>query len=101
MAYIKVNHSEFEKAASKIDEYVTSLNIRMTVVQSDMEDLSVAWQGGDAEQYKNQVKKLDDEDSVHYNFKSSLESYADFLRYAGKQYKDAQARAVNRANNLF
>lgn len=100
MAYIKVDHSKFESTAFAIDKYVKILKDNMKKSQSELAYLSVNWQGKDFIQFKNHFEKVDNNDSVHTQMVKSLESYSKFLRYAAEKYKDAQTKAVNRANNL-
>ena len=101
MAYLKVDHSEFEKTASAIDDYVELLRRKVNVeANSEIERLSASWQGDDNIQFKTQWDKVTDRDSTHYKMMKTLESYAEFLRLAAKKYKDAQTKAINRANGL-
>lgn len=100
MSYIKVDHSKFEAAASATEKYVDLLKKSMNNVQGEVTTLSSSWQGSDFVQFKTEFDKVDNEDSTHVQMLKSLESYAKYLRYAANKYKDAQARAVNRANGL-
>lgn len=100
MAYIRVDHSKFEATAGVIDRYVTLMRNKMSSAQGEVTTLSASWQGSDFNQFKNEFNKVDNEDSTHMQMLKSLESYARYLRSAGNLYKDAQSRAVNRANNL-
>ena len=100
MAYIKVDHSRFEGTASEVDKYVTLMKNKMRSAQEEVNTLSSSWQGSDYTQFKSEFDKVDNEDSVHTQMVKSLESYAKYLRFAAGKYKDAQTRAVNRANNL-
>lgn len=100
MAYIKVEHSKFEVAASAVDSYVSTLKNKMQSTQSEVTALSSTWQGSDFTQFKTEFDKVDNEDSTHTQMVIALESYAKYLRFAANKYRDAQARAVNRANSL-
>ena len=100
MAYIKVDHSKFEAAASAVDKYVTLMKNKMTSAQNEGATLSSSWQGLDYTQFKREFDKVDNNDSTHAQMVKSLESYSKYLRYAADKYKNAQSRAVNRANSL-
>ena len=100
MAYIKVDHSKFETAASAIDSYVSSMKSKMGSANGQVNALSANWQGGDFTQFKTQWDKVTNNDSTYNNMIKSLESYAKYLRYASQKYKEAQSNAVNRANGL-
>lgn len=100
MAYISVDYSKLESAASAVDDYVDLMKGKMKSAQNEVNNLSVSWQGGDATQFKTEFDKVDNEDSTHAGMVKSLEAYSKYLRYAASKYKEAQARAVNRANSL-
>ena len=100
MAYIKVDHSKFESAASAIDNYVALMKNKMRSAQGEISVLSSSWQGSDFTQFKTEFDKVDNADSTHAQMLKAMESYAKYLRYAANKYKNAQSRAVNRANNL-
>lgn len=100
MAYIKVDHSKFEAAAEEVDEYVALLKSKMRSAQGEVTTLSSTWQGSDFVQFQTNFSRVDNDDSTHMQMVKALESYAKYLRYAAQKYKDAQARAVNRANSL-
>lgn len=100
MAYIKVDHSKFESAATAVDNYVTLMKNKMKSAQSEVNTLSSSWQGSDFAQFKKEFNKVDDKDSTHNQMLKAMESYSKYLRFAANKYKDAQSRAVNRANSL-
>lgn len=97
---IKVDHSQFDKAASAIDTYNTVLKTKMSGADQTVTGLFSSWKGIDSSAYKTKWDTLDEKGSVYFTMRKSLESYANFLRAAGNKYKTAQANAVNRANRL-
>ena len=100
MAYIKVNHSELSTAAAAVDKYVDQLKIKMNAADGEVKDMSATWKGSDYNYFKSQWNKTNDSDSTYGQMVKSLESYSSFLKYAAGKYKDAQSKAVNRANLL-
>lgn len=100
MAKIKVDHSKFESAASEIEDYVDILKKKMNGVQGEVNNICSAWQGSDFNQFKTEFDKLDNGDSTHTQMVKALESYAKYLRFAAKKYKETQAGAIDRANRL-
>ena len=100
MAYIKVDHSKFEDAASAVDSYVTLMKNKLRSAQGQVTTLSLSWQGSDFAQFQTEFDKIDNDDSTHTQMVKAMESYANYLRFAANKYKDAQIRAINRANNL-
>lgn len=100
MAYIKVNHSKLESVASSVDNYVKLMKDKMKIAKSEVTSLSSGWQGKDYTWFKSQWDKVTNNDSTYFQMIKSLESYAKYLRYATNKYKEAQSKAVNRANGL-
>ena len=97
---IKVDHSMLEKTALEIEQYVKTLKGKMKAADGEVITLSSTWQGTDASQFKTKWAAVTNQDSVYANTVRQLESYAQFLRYAAKKYKEAQTRAINSANSL-
>lgn len=100
MAYIKVDRSKLQSTATAVDNYVRLMKNKMKNAQNEVTTLSSAWQGTDFAQFKTQFDKVDNNDSTHAQMLKALESYAKYLRYAEGKYKNAQIKAVNRANSL-
>ena len=97
---IKVDHSKLESTASEIEQYVKTLKGKMKAADGEVKTLSSSWQGTDASQFRSKWAAVTNQDSVYTNTVKQLESYAQFLRYAAKKYKEAQTKAVNSANSL-
>ena len=100
MAYINVDHSKFEPAASAVEQYIQVIKTNMGRGDSEVNSLNTAWEGRDYVRYKAEWEKLNNPGSVKAEYIKALENYAQFLRYAGNKYKNAQADAVNRAAGL-
>ena len=100
MAYIKVNHSQMETAASAIDGYVSNHKAKMRMIDSEMSNLISYWSGEDYQSVKTQWEEMKSKDSTSEKMVKAMENHAKFLRYAAGKYKEAQSRAVNRADNL-
>lgn len=100
MAYIKVDYSKMKNAYKAVDAYVKILDGDMKKAQGELTALSANWQGGDFTQFKKQWQKVDNSDSTHAQMVKSLKSYSEFLKYAEKEYKSAQKKAIDSANSL-
>lgn len=98
---IKVDHSKFESTANKIDNYISEAKRKMNSMNNEMSGLMSGFSGKDAAAFSGQWDKVDEEGSVYRNMNKSLQSYSDFLREAGKKYRDAQTNAINRANRIW
>lgn len=100
MAYIRVDFNRFEASISAIDAYVASMKNKMRSADCEVTTLSANWQGSDYSQFEAQWEKVTNNDSTYCQMVKTLESYASYLRYASQKYKNAQSRAINRANAL-
>lgn len=101
MAYIKVDHSKFESAASAIDSYIGLMRRKMLSANAEIEYLHTGnWQGVDSSRFVEKWKRVMEDTSTYGQMIESLDSYAKFLRYAADKYKTAQTEAINRANSL-
>ena len=100
MANIKVDRSQFEKAASAIEAYVSNHKKHMSTIDQSVNFLGSSWQGKDYDQLKIEWQQINSSGSTSDNMLAALANYADFLRYAANKYKTAQINAINRANRL-
>jgi len=100
MAYIKVDHSKFSGTAQSVETYVNQLKRRMSTAEEEIKNLAAVWQGADYTQFKQQWDRTTNGDATYTEMVEALEAYAKFLKYAAEKYKDAQAKAINRANSL-
>lgn len=100
MAYIKVNHAEFEKAAQSIDSYIQNHISNMRRINGEIQSLSTYWNGEDYAQFCIEWNYINAKDSTSGKMISALDNYAKYLRFCGNAYKSAQSRAINRANGL-
>jgi uncharacterized protein YukE len=99
--YIYVNHSQFEKTAAAIENYLSKQNKNMDAAGKEIETLALEWQGKDSEIFQNQWNKVNENHSTSKKMAAALENYVQFLRFTANLYKKAQAEAVNKANKLF
>ena len=100
MAYIKVNHQQMLNVADTIDDYVLILNNKMNDIDTTVISLDADWSGEDYQRIKQEWFEIYAPGSTTDNMRASLQGYASVIRQASKEYKEAQARAINRANSL-
>lgn len=100
MANINVDHSQFEKAASSIESYITKHKNKMKSIEQALTSLETSWQGEDYNQLRTECQQMSASGSTSDKMLKSLDNYADFLRFAANKYKSAQTNAINRANRL-
>lgn len=100
MAYIKVNHRKMLSVAEQVDSYIVQLDNNMEIIDSTILSLSTEWKGEDYRQLKTEWNEINSVGSTTDKMKMTLKSYAGSIREASKLYKEAQARAINRANTL-
>lgn len=101
MAYIKVDHNKLENAAAAIEQYIQSSDGKMKAAATEINTLSADWQGEDFNSFKARWDTVTDDSSAYRKMTVSLECYAEFLRFAKKQYQEAQAKAIDMAKSLF
>ncbi len=100
MAYIKVDHSQFEKTATTIETYVINHKKNMQSINQSVISLNSDWSGKDYAQLRKEWQEINSSESTSGKMIKSLENYADYLRFAANKYKSAQSAAINRANSL-
>lgn len=101
MGYIRVTHTEFEKTAKAIDEYIDYLDQQMKLADGIIESLKqTSWIGQDSMLFNIQWNEVMEKKSTYSSMKNSLEKYASLLRSIGERYKKAQEDAYSRAMRL-
>lgn len=100
MAYIKVNHKEFDRTAQAIDTYIANHKNSMKKMDGEVRALSAYWGGADYLQFCKEWNYINSTDSTSSKMIRAMDNYAQFLRFCGNTYKSAQSRAINRANSL-
>lgn len=100
MAYIDVDHSKFEPAASAVDDYVQIIKRNTKYGDDAVRELASYWEGRDYARFQAKWDQVDKSGSTMDQMVKAFENYAKFLRFAGSKYKKAQIDAVNRANWL-
>jgi WXG100 family type VII secretion target len=99
-SFIDVDYTEFEQAASALEDYVAKQKQKMSAANQAVATLGAGWQGQDFQTFQTKWNELDDASSTATALKKSLEDYAETLRYVADQYKRAQKNAIDRANSL-
>lgn len=100
MANIKVDYRSMDNAISSVDSYIRTAEAKMTAAQREVSYLASNWRGSDASKYMEQWNTVTSEGSAYRKMINALKSYSSFLKCAESEYKNAQARAINRANAL-
>lgn len=100
MAYLNVDLNKLNSTSRTVDSYILSMKNQMNAANSEVALLSNEWRGRDAMQFKAMWDSASGDDSTYTRMLRALESYSNYLKTAEKEYKNAQARAINRANAL-
>lgn len=100
MAYIKVDPSTLDKCADKVSAYISEHRSSMYRMDSSVDSLSAVWQGDDYNQVKKEWVEIKAEDSTSEKMLRSVLALETSIRNASVKYKEAQMRAVSRANQL-
>lgn len=100
MAKIQVDHSRLNAVADTVETDAKGIKSQMAKAQLSVMQMAIGWQGKDASKF---LKKWETNYEANAAYKltiDQMEAYARYLRYAAKQYKDAQTKALNSANKL-
>lgn len=97
MAHIRVNRKQLERTASAIETYISKHKSRMGNIDGMVASLGTSWQGDDYTQLKKEWEQIEGANSTSDQMIKSLKNYADYLRFAGRKYKQAQNAAIDRA----
>lgn len=100
MAYIKVDHSKFDAAYNAVGSYTIQVALKGLAVENSVSSLKSSWKGDDYTVFENQWRKAIDKESTYKKYLDMMSHYADALKIIGNKYKDAQANAVNRSNDI-
>ena len=100
MSYIKVNYQKLVIAAEKIKDYVLKFERNMKYIEDSVFELNENWKGQDYDAFKIYWKEIYSAKTPSDMTKISMEKYAEALRESAEQYREAQIRAINRANTL-
>ena len=87
---ISTDTQKIEQAANAIDKYISRCKKMMKEANATVNGL---WQGDDYNAFISKWNGIDDKKSDYANLIKYLENYSELLRYAAKQYKDAQKKA--------
>lgn len=100
--YIEINHSKLGNSALAINEYLDYIVKYMNLSTDKVNQLtSKNWLHDDALEFRNRWLKHNDSTSVTSKMKASLRNYSNSLKYAENQYRNAQSKAINKANMIF
>ena len=100
MAKIRVDHSRLNAVADVFEDDAKGIKSQMARAQLSVMQMAMGWQGKDASKFLKKWETNYDADSAFKLTVDQMEAYARYLRYAAKQYKDAQTTALNTANKL-
>lgn len=100
MAFIEVNYIYFTNAAAYVEQYVSRQKEKMGQATETVNSLRSSWSGEDSEAFVSKWNEIDDRSSTASQLEQSLEDYAEVLKYAADQYKEAQKKAIGLANRL-
>ena len=97
MRKINVNCNVLIESANYIDEINDEYHRLYNQLNSDVDGLSMSWQGKDNIAFTNQIKEFNDD----FNQVSVLLSqYSNFLKNSANSYRQTQDELVNQVNRL-
>lgn len=98
MAKIYVDHLVITKTANKINTYLDLHNKRIREINNIVDQMK--WRGSDYNQAKSEWVAMKAKGSTSDKLLTSFENYKNALLIAANKYKEAQARAIDRAERL-
>ncbi len=100
MSYIKVNHARLDSAAEKIEESLKRQKAHLNNADNQVKNMQSSYSGEDYNAFKTQWSGVRAKGSFVDKTTNAVENYAEYLKFAAKEYKDAQSKAVNKSNWL-
>lgn len=100
MAKIRVNRSEFNKAASKIGTHLMTVRAEMMRAKILKLELKGGWEGKDELLFESKFDDLTKKGSTYDNYIKTLEGYQSFINNANELYRKAQEDAYNLARKI-
>lgn len=97
---IVINHATLDRTARAIKSYIEEHKSEMEKASSEVTGLSADWSGSDYTHFLNQWAKVTEKGSVSDKMITDMDRYADSITYAANQYRQAQEKTVNKANQL-
>lgn len=99
--WIEVNHQNIKNLAATASKYCDTQKREMSSADTDIKSmLTSGWTGSDAQAFGAQWEKVDDSASTATQFYNAMKSYGEALEACAELYRDAQAKAYNRAQLL-
>lgn len=98
MSYIKVNHAKLENAARNIENSLQRQKSHLDSADKQVNNMKQSYSGEDYNAFSSQWAGVRAKGSFVTKTTNAIESYAEYLKFAAKEYKDAQSKAVNKAN---
>lgn len=98
MAKIYVDHLVIAKTAKEIGTYISLHNKKIREINNVVDQIK--WQGIDYNQVKTEWNSMKEKGSTSDKLVTAFENYKNALLIAADKYKEAQARAIDRAERL-
>ena len=99
--WIEVNHQVLKNVANAASTYCAVQKREMSSADADIKSmLSSGWTGADARAFGGQWEGVDASDSTATKFYNAVKNYGEALEACAQLYRDAQAKAYNRAQLL-
>lgn len=100
MAYIRVDYKMMINTVNQIENYISTFDNNMELISNDIVSINSEWEGKDYQQFKAEWDKIKSPGSTSYLMRAAIQNYADEIKEAVNKYKEAQIRAINKANSL-
>lgn len=99
--WIEVNHQVLKNVADASSTYCAAQEREMSSADQEVKSmLGSGWTGPDAQAFGIQWEGVDASDSAATQLYNAMKSYGEALQACAELYRDAQAKAYNRARLL-
>ena len=99
--WIEVNHQVLKNVADAASTYCSTQKREMSSADQEIKSmLGSGWTGSDAQAFGGKWEGVDASDSTTTQFYNAMKSYGEALQACAELYRDAQAKAYNRAQLL-
>lgn len=99
--WIEVNHQVLKSVADAASTYCAAQKQEMISADQEIRSLlGSGWTGPDAQAFGMQWEGVDASDSAATLFYNAVKNYGEALQACAELYRDAQAKAYNRAQLL-
>ena len=97
---LDVDTSAIKSVSKKIDEVISSVKSKHSMLGGYADELAVVWQGDDATKFLGNYRAVVGSDGWIKNLEENLAAYSNYLQICAKEYEQAAERCINKASDI-